>query len=120
MTILRRLHDVQPIAEPSNDLLLRTLLRTDDSAADLSITWVRLEGHHQRLRTDAGTRVYVITDGAGRAQLGADAPVDLGAGDLLVIDAGTPYELWGPMTYLVINQPGFRDGDDIYESPSGG
>lgn len=114
MTLHRRFAAQAEVAEPVNDLVLRSLLRTGDTDADLSVTWVRLEGHHRRLHSVGGTRVYVVVAGEGRAQVGEDPPVDLALGDLLAIPGGTPYELWGPMTYLVANQPGFLDGDDVY------
>lgn len=116
MTLIRRFDHHEPVAEPDNQLALRSLLRADDTAADLSITWVHLEGHHRRLRSDAGPRIYLVLEGTVRMQVGDESEVDLGVGDLLVIPAGTPYELWGPGIYLVMNQPGFREGDDVYVS----
>ncbi|MFP4312490.1 MAG: cupin domain-containing protein [Nitriliruptoraceae bacterium] len=109
----RRLEEVPLVAEPANDVELRTLLRVEDSAADLSITWVRIDGHHQRLRTDASTRLYQVLEGAGTITVGEE-PLAVAAGDLVVIPPSTPYHLDGALTYLVLNQPGFRAGDDLY------
>ncbi len=110
----RRLADVPAVAEPENALTLWPLLAHADSAADLSITRVRLEGHHRRLRTDASTRVYAILEGGGSITVGDDAPRPLTDGDVVVVPRGVAYHLDGPLTYVVINVPGFRDGDDIY------
>lgn len=109
----RRLTEVAPRHERDNDLVLRGLLEVDDTEADLSITWVQLAGHHRRLRTDASTRVYVIVSGAGSITVDADVR-EVGAGDVVVIPRRTPYHLDGTLTYLVLNQPGFREGDDHY------
>jgi mannose-6-phosphate isomerase-like protein (cupin superfamily) len=101
------------VAEPANDLELRSLLSPAHGGPDLSITWVRLDGHHQRLRTDASTRIYVLTAGRGTITVGEEA-LAVETGDVVVIPPSSPYHLDGTMTYLVLNQPGFRDGDDLY------
>lgn len=114
----RRFHDAALIAEPDNDLQLRSLLSVADGAVDLSITWVRIDGRHQRLRTDASTRIYVVIEGRGTVTVGAE-PVTVDTGDVVVIPPGRPYHLEGDMTYLVLNQPGFREGDDLYLDADG-
>ena len=114
----RRVRDVEPVAEPSNDLELRALLATGDTDAEMSITWVRIDGHHRRLRTHGSTRLYLVQEGAGVITVGSE-PLSVGPGDVVVIPRGTPYHLDGAMTYLVVNQPGFRAGDDDYlEAPA--
>lgn len=119
--VIRRSADAVEVAEPSNELTLRSLLRADDSAADLSITQVRLAGHHRRLVTEASERIYVTLEGGGTITTGDDAPVPLADGDVVVIPRGVPYHLDGPLTYLVMNVPGFREGDDHYlEHPAEG
>ena len=115
----RRLADTAAVAEPENALTLWSLLAHADSGADLSITRVRLEGHHRRLRTDASTRVYAIVEGGGSVTVGDDAPRKVADGDVVVIPRGVPYHLDGPLTYLVLNVPGFRDGDDVYLEEAG-
>lgn len=109
-----RLADATEVAEPSNALVLRSMLTATDSPANLSITHVRLEGHHRRLRTDASDRIYVTLEGGGSITIGHDAPISLETGDVVVIPRGEPYHLDGPLVYLVMNVPGFRDGDDVY------
>lgn len=114
----RRLADLPLHPEPDNQLELRSVLAVGDTAADLSITWVRIDGHHQRLRTDASTRIYLVVDGEGTITVDDDA-FEVRTGDLVTIPAGTPYHLDGQMTYLVLNQPGFRADDDLYLDADG-
>lgn len=109
----RRLTATELVREPENGLELRALLRAADSDADVSVTWVRIDGEHQRLRTDASTRLYIVLEGAGSITIW-DEVVEVESGDLVVVPKGAPYHLAGAMTYLVLNQPGFRDGDDLY------
>jgi mannose-6-phosphate isomerase-like protein (cupin superfamily) len=114
---VRRSADTTEVAEPSNGLVLWTLLRAADSAADLSITRVELAGHHRRLLTEASERIYVTLEGGGTITVGQDEPIELATGDVVVIPRGVPYHLDGPLTYLVMNVPGFREGDDQYLEP---
>ena len=113
----RRSADVATIDEPSNALALWPLLRHGDTEADLSITRVRLEGQHRRPRTDASARVYYVIEGGGTITIGDEAPSPVADGDVVVIPRGMPYHLDGPLTYLVLNAPAFREGDDVYLEP---
>lgn len=114
----RRFRATRLVPEPNNQLELRTLLSVTDGGPDLSITWVRIDGHHQRLRTDASTRLYVVLSGHGTITV-ADEVFEVESGDLVVIPPSTPYHLDATMTYLVMNQPGFRAGDDLYLDAAG-
>jgi mannose-6-phosphate isomerase-like protein (cupin superfamily) len=114
MTRIVRIADVLALSEPDNDLLLRALVAAQDSDGDISVTWVQLSGRHRRLRTTRSTRVYLVLTGAVTVRLAGGAPELLEAGQLVVVSAGTPYELSGVGTYLVINAPAFRPGDDEY------
>jgi mannose-6-phosphate isomerase-like protein (cupin superfamily) len=114
VTPVVRIADVPALSQPDNELLLRALVEGQDTRGDLSVTWVQLSGRHRRLRTTRSTRVYLVLTGAVTMRLGGDAPQLLEAGQLLVVSAGTPYELSGIGTYLVINAPAFRPGDDEY------
>lgn len=114
----RRFRTARRVTEPTNDLELRPLLDAADVDIDLSITWVRLDGHHQRLRTDVSTRIYVVIEGRGTITVAEDAFV-VETGDVLVIPPSSPYHLDGDLTYLVLNHPGFRDGDDLYLDADG-
>jgi len=108
--MLIRPDDIPEIAEPSNDLVMRKLV----SGGDLSVTWVRIDGTHRRLRTDASTRLYYVVDGDGWFEFGEEPRLELQSGDVVVVPRGTPYALGGALTYLVINGPAFREGDDVY------
>jgi len=108
--VLIRPADVPEIDEPSNDLVMKKL----HSGGDLSLTWVRVDGTHRRLRTDASTRLYYIVGGEGWFELGDEPRLELRPADVVVVPRGTPYALGGSLTYLVINGPGFREGDDVY------
>jgi mannose-6-phosphate isomerase-like protein (cupin superfamily) len=108
--VLIRPDDVPEINEPSNDLVMRKLVSGDD----LSVTWVRIEGTHRPLRTDASTRLYYVVEGDGWFELGEEPRFELRTGDVVVVPRGTPYSLGGTLTYLVINAPAFREGDDLY------
>jgi mannose-6-phosphate isomerase-like protein (cupin superfamily) len=114
----RRFEAARLVSEPANDLELRSLLSVADGGPDLSITWVRIDGHHQRLRTDASTRIYIVISGHGTIAVGEEA-FEVEAGDVVVIPPSSPYHLDGDMTYLVLNQPGFRAGDDLYLGDDG-
>jgi mannose-6-phosphate isomerase-like protein (cupin superfamily) len=114
MTKVVRIADVAAMSEPDNELLLRALVSATDTDGDVSVTWVQLSGRHRRLRTARSSRVYLVLTGAVTMRVGRDAPQLLEAGQLLVVLAGTPYELSGIGTYLVINAPAFQPGDDEY------
>jgi mannose-6-phosphate isomerase-like protein (cupin superfamily) len=103
--------DVPEVSAPEDAVAMRALVR----GGDVSVTWVRLDGRHRRLRTDRSTRVYYVLDGRATFVLGDDPPFELGKDDAVVVPRGVPYEFWGEMTYLVVNGPAFADGDDVYE-----
>jgi mannose-6-phosphate isomerase-like protein (cupin superfamily) len=102
------------IAEPGNQLELSPLLAASDTDGALSATWVRINGRHRRLRTPASTRLYAVLSGALIVECDDDPPVRLSAGEVAAISPGAAYGLRGIATYLVINTPGFTDGDDQY------
>jgi mannose-6-phosphate isomerase-like protein (cupin superfamily) len=112
--VLIRSADVPEIDEPSNDLVMRRLVDAATGGGDLSVTWVRISGSHRPLRTDASTRLYYVLDGGGWFSLGDDPRFDIAAGDTVVVPRGTAYALGGELTYLVVNGPAFREGDDVY------
>jgi mannose-6-phosphate isomerase-like protein (cupin superfamily) len=112
--VLRRRRATAEIEAPQDDLVMRKLLTADDGAG-MSITWVRLSGHHRRLRTERSTRVYYILDGVATFVVGDEPAFDAQEGDVVVVSRGTPYEFEGEATYLVLNTPAFVDGDDVYD-----
>ena len=105
------------IAEPSNHLELALLLDGPACDGDLSVTWVRIDGRHRRLRTHRSTRLYAVLDGSLRIECDPDPPAQLRAGEVAAIPRGAAYALEGTATYLVINAPAFTAGDDEYLEP---
>ena len=103
------------VQEPSNAVWLQSLVTTAEHGPDISVTWVHIAGHHRRLRTQRSTRVYVLLSGVLQIQLADAPPAPVPEGGVAVVPRGTPYELDGTATYLVINAPAFVDGDDEYE-----
>ena len=116
--MLIRPDELPEIEKPDNDLVMKLVVHRDQHSRDLSVTWVRIDGRHRRLKCETGDRVYYIIEGEGRFQVGDDAPWHTGsAGDLVFIPRGVPYELEGTLTYLVINGPAFGPGSDHYVGP---
>jgi mannose-6-phosphate isomerase-like protein (cupin superfamily) len=113
--VLIRPGDVPELDEPSNALVMRRLVDGVTGGGDLSVTWVRIAGRHRRLRTDRSTRVYYVLEGEGRFTLGDEPAAAVRTGDVVVVPRGVPYDLDGELTYLVVNGPAFRAGDDLYE-----
>jgi len=94
-------------------LVLKRILRREDHGPNLSVTWVRLTGHHDRIVNSGSDRAYYIIEGSARFQVGDDSPVEaVSAGDFVFIPHDTPYEFEGEMTYVVMNGPAFRPGSD--------
>ena len=106
--------DVPSIAAPEDAVVMRPLVRGDPHGGDVSLTWVRLDGRHRRLRTDRSTRVYYVLDGAGTFSISDQPPFEVRSGDAVVVPRATPYAFEGALTYLVVNGPAFVDGDDVY------
>jgi len=110
--MLIRPGSVREEARPQNALVLKRILTADDSA-NLSVTWVRLDGRHQRIVNPVCDRAYFVIAGAARFQVGDGASVeDVTTGDFVYIPHGTPYEFEGRMTYVVVNGPAFSLGSD--------
>jgi mannose-6-phosphate isomerase-like protein (cupin superfamily) len=98
---------------PEQSLRMKRLVNTTAHGPDLSVSWVEIWGNHRKMRTDRSTRVYYLLSGSATFQVGDGEPFEVAAGDAVVISRGTPYELTGNLTYLVINGPGYVKGDDI-------
>jgi mannose-6-phosphate isomerase-like protein (cupin superfamily) len=112
--VLIRPDEVPEIDEPSNDLVMRKLVDAATGGGDVSVTWVRIDGTHRRLRTDASTRLYYVVEGDGWFELGDEPRFEIRTGDVVVVPRRLPYALGGRLTYLVINGPAFREGNDVY------
>jgi mannose-6-phosphate isomerase-like protein (cupin superfamily) len=84
----------------------------DEHSERLSLTWVRIWGHHDRVVNDESDRAYYVVSGSGWFQVGDGKPEAVGEGDVVFIPRGVAYELEGEMTYLVMNGPAFATGSD--------
>jgi mannose-6-phosphate isomerase-like protein (cupin superfamily) len=105
--------EVPQEAQPERSMVLRRVINADRHSAAISVTWVRITGHHDRVVNQDCDRVYYVIEGAGRFQVGDGAPVEaVAGGDFVFIPRGTPYEFDGNMLYLVMNGPAFRAGSD--------
>ncbi len=104
--------DIEETKQEPRPLVLKRLVNIDEHSGRISLTWVRIWGHHDRVVNDGSDRVYYIVSGSGRFQVGEDEPEDVAEGDIVFIPAGTGYELDGEMTYLVMNGPAFATGSD--------
>ena len=112
-TMIIHPYSVPEEVQPGRSLILKRVIRAEDHGPNLSVTWVRISGHHERVVNDRCDRVYYIIEGSGRFQVGDGAPVEtVSAGGFVYIAHGTPYEFSGEMTYLVSNGPAFTQGSD--------
>jgi mannose-6-phosphate isomerase-like protein (cupin superfamily) len=99
--------------QPGRPLVLKRIVTAEQHTPALSVTWVRIDGHHDRVLNAACDRAYYVIEGSGRFQVGDGAPVEpVATGDFVYVARGTPYEFEGAMTYLVVNGPAFTPGSD--------
>jgi mannose-6-phosphate isomerase-like protein (cupin superfamily) len=110
--MLIRLEDVPEVSEEGYPLVLKTVINRDEHSKDISVTWVKIWGHHKKMVCDISDRPYYIIEGEGEFQVGDDEPFKVTAGDFVYIPRGVPYVFDGHMTYLVMNGPAFLSGSD--------
>jgi mannose-6-phosphate isomerase-like protein (cupin superfamily) len=106
------LEDVVDERSEANPLVMKRAINRDEHSPHISVTWVRIDGHHGRMVCNASDRVYYIINGSGRFELDGGSPADVNSGDLVFIPNGVPYVFDGKMDYLVMNGPAFKPGDD--------
>jgi mannose-6-phosphate isomerase-like protein (cupin superfamily) len=105
--------ELPEMPQEGRPLVLKRVINAEEHTANLSLTWVRIWGHHERVVNAVCDRAYYVIAGAGRFQVGDGAAIEpVSAGDAVFIPAGTPYEFEGRMTYLVANGPAFIAGSD--------
>lgn len=108
-----RTKDVELETEAANPLTFRRMVRRDRHGPLLSLTWIRLEGRHERIVCHESDRVYYILEGTATFEIG-DRPAEAAdTGDVVFLPRGTPYAFEGSVTYLVMNGPAFRPGSDL-------
>ena len=94
-------------------LMLKRVVNIDEHSDDISVTWVRIWGHHDRVVNHISDRVYYVIDGEGRFQVGDDTPIEtVRAGEFVLIPKDVPYEFEGEMRYIVMNGPAYRTASD--------
>jgi mannose-6-phosphate isomerase-like protein (cupin superfamily) len=89
------------------------VVNIDEHSSQISVTWARIWGHHDRVVNQISDRVYYIIEGEARFQVGEGGAVEsVAAGDFVFIPRAEPYEFEGNMLYIVMNGPAFRTGSD--------
>lgn len=104
--------DVPLESQPERSLVLRRVVNATQHSAAISVTWVSIEGRHERIANPQSDRVYYVIEGSGRFEVGDALAEEVSGGDFVFIPRGTPYELEGSMRYLVMNGPAFVPGSD--------
>jgi mannose-6-phosphate isomerase-like protein (cupin superfamily) len=108
-----RAEDIPETLQTPRPLSLRRFINVEEHSSQISMTWVHIWGHHDRIVNANCDRVYYILDGEGTFQVGEGAPIEtVIAGDVVFIEHGTPYEFEGHMRYIVMNGPAFTVGSD--------
>lgn len=102
------------ISELSNHLMLKQIISNKDLNGSVSMTWVKIDGQHQSLRTHSKLRVYFIISGNFEFKIDSEHSFQLEKYDVLTLEVGSTYSLMGTGEYLVLNSPAFKDGDDEY------
>jgi len=107
--------NIELIREDSNNLSFRQLANVNSHGADVSLTWVEINGAHRSLVTNKSTRVYYLLEGSFVFNVFPEDEILASAGDIVVIPRSQKYSFLGSGKYLVINGPAFQEGDDIYQ-----
>ena len=78
-------------SQPERSLVLRRAIKTEAHSRALSVTWVSIAGHHDRVVNHESDRVYYVIEGTGRFQVGDGAPVEgVAADDFILSPAARP------------------------------
>lgn len=102
------------IDEPDNHLRYKLLVTAKDHGADISATYIEIDGDHHELKTEASSRLYLLLTGTFAFTINGENTFDASEGDLVYVRRGDHYRFTGKGRYLVINGPAFQPGDDIY------
>lgn len=105
--------DVPDITEAGYPLVMKKIFYRGRHSDDISVTWVKLWGHHKKMVCYASDRAYYIIEGEGEFQVGDDPPEQVAAGDFVFVPRSVPYVFDGHITYLVMNGPAFTPGSDV-------
>ncbi len=114
-----RAADVAETPQEPRPLALKRVINIDEHTRQISVTWARIWGHHDRVVNAISDRVYYVIEGEGRFQVGDGAAIEtVPAGDFVYIARGVPYEFDGHMTYIVMNGPAYRTASDRVLPPA--
>jgi mannose-6-phosphate isomerase-like protein (cupin superfamily) len=106
--------DVPETPQEPRPLALKRVINFEEHTQDISVTWVRLWGHHDRVVNQISDRVYYVIEGEARFQVGDGSPIEgVAVGDFVFIPRNVPYEFEGTMRYIVMNGPAYRPDSDI-------
>jgi mannose-6-phosphate isomerase-like protein (cupin superfamily) len=109
-----RPNDLPETLQEPRPLALKRVINIDEHTDQISVTWARLWGHHDRVVNQISDRVYYIIEGSARFQVGDNTPIEsVTAGDFVFIPKDVPYEFEGEMRYIVMNGPAYRTASDI-------
>lgn len=108
-----KLADVPDINPPGSSLIMKRVINREEHSELISLTWVKIWGHHKKMACDISDRLYYIIDGEGEFQVGDNPPGRVVGGDVVLIPKSVPYVFDGHMTYVVMNGPAFVPGSDI-------
>src|SRR4051812_6054970 len=113
-----RPNDLPETLQEPRPLALKRVINIDEHTDQISVTWARLWGHHDRVVNEISDRVYYIIEGSATFQVGDGAPIEtVSAGDFVFIRRDVPYEFSGEMRYIVMNGPAYRTASDIVRPP---
>ncbi len=107
-----RTQDLPDIHEEGYPLVMKKVVQREQHTAAISVTWVKIWGHHKKMVCDVSDRVYYIIEGQGEFQVGEDPSSRVEKGDFVFIPRGVPYVFDGDMKYLVMNGHAFLPGSD--------
>jgi mannose-6-phosphate isomerase-like protein (cupin superfamily) len=100
------------IHEEGYPLVMKKVVHREHHSNAISVTWVKIWGHHKKMVCDDSDRVYYIIEGKGEFRVGDDPPGRVDTGDFVFVPRGVPYVFDGHMKYLVMNGPAFLPGSD--------
>jgi mannose-6-phosphate isomerase-like protein (cupin superfamily) len=112
--VIIRPGEVLETPQDPRPLALKRVINFEEHTQDISVTWVRLWGHHDRVVNQISDRVYYVIEGQARFQVGDGSPIEkAAAGDFVFIPRNVPYEFEGTMRYIVMNGPAYRPDSDM-------
>ena len=72
-----RAGDMPETLQTPRPLSLKRFINGEEHSEQISMTWVHIWGHHDRIVNASCDRVYYILEGEGTFQVGDDAPIEM-------------------------------------------